>query len=153
MPRFEIKTKYQGPVFTKTGVVDRAIRVPAFTAEQMREIAQYSVQVMKERNAQAIDVLDQPAKPLRPKYGKRKAAKGLPAVRNLRLTGNLLGSIHVTEADATHAKVKVEGVTPFRKGIYNQNIDPWFGLSNHDDQRVLNEKVKPMFAQNLKDML
>jgi hypothetical protein len=33
----------------------------------------------------------------------------LPAVRDLRLTGNLQGSIHVTEADATHVKVKVEG--------------------------------------------
>jgi hypothetical protein len=75
MPRFEIKTKYQGPVFTKTGVVDRAIRVPAFTAEQMEEIGRFSAQVMKERLAQAIDVLDQPAKPLQPKYAREKRPK------------------------------------------------------------------------------
>lgn len=141
MPRFEIKAKQPDIV------------APKFTSEQMAEIAAYSVQVMKERDAQAIDVLDQPAKPLQPKYAERKAKKGRASVRDLRLTGNLLGSIHVVESDATHAKVKVEGSTPYRKGIFNQHIDPWFGLSHHDDQRVMDEKVRPIFSQNLKDAL
>jgi hypothetical protein len=142
MPRYEIKVTHEPK-----------IEAPKFTAEQMESFGRYSMQVMKERLAQAIDVFDRPAKPLQPKYAKRKSAKGLPAVRDLRLTGNMLGSIHVKNADSTHVTVKVEGATPFRKGIFNQNIDPWFGLSSHDDQRVLKEKVQPIFSQNLNDML
>lgn len=142
MPRYEIKTTKQPNIVA-----------PKFTSEQMHEIGDFSVQVMKERNAQAIDVLDEPAKPLQPKYEKHKEAKGLPGVRDLRLTGNMLGSVHLVESDASHARVKLEGSTPIRKGIANQNIDPWFGLSHHDDQRVMDEKVRPIFAANLEDML
>jgi len=149
MPRFEIKTS--GTLAARTGVVDRVFRAPKFSSGQMNEIANFAVQVIKERDAKGIDVLDQPAKPLQPKYAKRKAAKGLPAVRDERFTGNMLGSIHVTEADETHARVKIEGATPQKKAIFTQNIDPWFGLSNDDQGRVLNEKVRPIFAQNIED--
>jgi hypothetical protein len=142
MPRFEIKVKHQPE-----------IKVPAFTSEQMQEIGTFAVQVIKDRVAGQKDVFDAPAKPLQPKYAKRKAAKGLPPVRDLRFTGNMLGSVQVVESDETHVKVGIKGSTPFRKGIFNQNIDPWFGLSNNDDHRVLDEKVRPIFAQNLKDSL
>jgi hypothetical protein len=144
MPRFEIKVKHQPE-----------IKVPAFTSEQMQEIGTFAVQVIKERVAGQKDVFDAPAKPLQPKYAKRKAAKGLQPVRDLRFTGNMLGSVQVDNenVDATHVTVRVKGSTPFRKGIFNQNIDPWFGLSNNDDHRVLDEKVRPIFSRNLKDSL
>lgn len=142
MPRYEIKVKHEPD-----------IKAPSFTAPQMQQIAEYAEQVIRERSATGTNALDQPAKPLQPKYAKKKAAKGLPAVRDLRLSGNMLGSMAVLEADASHAKVGIKGATPFRKGIFNQNIDPWFPLSPHDEERVLNEKVRPIFAQNLKDLL
>lgn len=140
MPRFEIKVRKEP-----------TIEAPKFRADQMKEIADFAVQVIKERDAKGFDVLDQPSKPLQPKYAKRKAAKGLPAVRDERFTGNMLGAIHVTEADETHAKIKIEGATPQKKAIFTQNIDPWYGLSDNDQSRVLNEKVRPIFAQNIED--
>lgn len=140
MARFEIKLKHT-----------TEIKTPTFTSEQMHDIGTFAVQAMKERVANQIDVFGQPVKPLQPKYAKRKAAKGLNPVRDLRFTGNMLGSVHVTESDETHVKVKVEGATPIKKGIFNQNIEPWFGLSHDDDQRVLHEKIAPIFANNLMD--
>jgi hypothetical protein len=143
MPRFEIKVAHRPD-----------INVPGFSAEQMKEIGDFAVQAIKERNATGTDIFDQPAKPLQPKYAKKKAAKGLPSVRDLRYSGNMLGSVQVIgETSETHVTVGIKGTTPYRKGIFNQNIDPWFGLSGHDDERVLEEKVRPMFAQNLKDVL
>lgn len=128
------------------------IRVPGFTGEQMQAIGEHAIQVIEERVATGTDVFDKPAKPLQPKYAKRKIAKGLPAVRDIRFTGNTLGSVQVIESDASHVKVGIRGATPFRKALFNQNIDPWFGLSQTDDTRVLDEAVRPLFSANLADV-
>lgn len=142
MPRFEIKVSKRPN-----------IQVSAFTEQQMQNIGEFAVEAMKERVATATDVLDKPAKPLQPKYAQQKIKKGKQPVRDIRLTGNTLGSVQVIEHDATHVKIGIRGSTPYRKAIFNQNIDPWFGLSEKDDDRVLAEKVQPIFAQNLKDVL
>jgi hypothetical protein len=106
---------------------------------------------MKDRLATGSDVLDQPAKPLGKGYAKQKLKKGKQAIRDLRYSGNLLGSIHVVDSASDHVAVKVEGFTPFRKGIINQHIDPWFGLSRHDDERLFREVIQPIFAKNIED--
>lgn len=142
MPRFEIKVAKRPN-----------ITVPGFTTAQMGEIGQHAIEVSKERTATATNVLDQPAKPLSPKYAERKIKKGRQPIRDIRFTGNTLGSMQVIEVGPGHVKVGIRGSTPFRKALFNQNIDPWFGLSEHDDQRVLNEKVRPLFSQNLADAL
>lgn len=142
MPRFEIKVQRR-PV----------IQAPTFHAGQMQEIGEFAVAIIKERVAGGTDVFDKPAKPLQPKYALRKAKKGLPAIRDIRYTGNTLGSMQVIEVDDTHVKVGIRGVTPYKKALFNQNIDPWFGLSDTDHDRVFNEKVRPLFAQDLKDVL
>lgn len=142
MPRFEIKVTRRPN-----------IESPAFNEQQMREIGQAAIDVMKERLATATDVFDKPAPPLQKGYAKQKAKKGKQPIRDIRLTGNTLGSVQVTEADSAHVKIKIRGVTPYKKAIFNQNIDPWFGLSEKDDERLLEETVRPIFAQNIQDAL
>lgn len=138
MPRFEIKVASRPD-----------IKVPGFSTDQMQEIGQYAVDVMKERVAQGVDVLGEPAKPLQPKYAERKRKAGKQPIRDIRLTGNTLGSMQVDPGvTASHVNVKIRGATPYRKAIFNQNIDPWFGLSDTDDDRVL-EKAQALFAQNI----
>jgi len=140
MPRFEIKVKRR-PI----------IGSPTFSGEQMQEIGAFAVEVMKERTARATDVFDQPAKPLQDKYAKRKIKKGLAPVRDIHLTGKTLAAVQILEVDETHVRVGIKGSDEFRKALFNQNIDPWFGLSDHDDERVLREKVAPLFSQNIAD--
>ena len=128
------------------------IKMPSFTTEQMSSIGAFAIEVLKERNATGIDIFDRPSEPLQPKYAKQKERKGLQPIRDLRLTGNMLGSVQATETADDHVKIQVRGSTPFRKGIFNQNIDPWFGLSPHDEQRLMNERVRPIFAKNVADL-
>lgn len=141
MPRYEIKVSSRPKIET-----------PTFSTAQMEGFGQSAVQIMKERNATGVDIFDQPAKPLQPKYVKQKSKKGLPPVRDLRYSGNLLGSVQVLEASEAHVRVGIKGSTPFRKGLFNQNIDPWFGVSPHDEARLLEEKVRPTFAKNIQDL-
>lgn len=141
MPKFEIKVASRPD-----------LKMPSFTQEQMGQIGAFAVEVLKERNATGIDIFDRPSKPLQAKYAKQKANKGLQPIRDLRLTGNMLGSVQPVETDSQHVKIAVRGNTPYRKGIFNQNIDPWFGLSPHDEQRLLNERVRPIFAKNVEDL-
>lgn len=129
------------------------ISVPVFTAAQMQQIGQGAIVEMRDRIARAVDVFDKPAPPLQPRYAKQKIRAGKQPVRDILLTGNTLGSVQVIEADQTHVKVGIRGATPYRKALFNQNIDPWFGLSNQDDERVLNEVVKPIFSQNIANAL
>lgn len=140
MPRFEIKIAHEPN-----------IKVPTFSEQQMTEIGNYAIQVMKERTLSSTDVFDRPAKPLQPKYAKRKEKKGLPPVRDIKFTGVTQTSIKVLDADESHVKVGFSNSVAFRKALFNQNIDPWFGLSGHDDERVLHEKVQPLFSQNVAD--
>jgi hypothetical protein len=138
MPRFEIQVKSRP-----------SIEAPTFSAEQMRQIGEHAIQVMKNRLHAGVDVLDQPARPLGEKYAKRKARLGKQPIRDILLTGNTLGSVQVTESGEGHVKVSIKGATPFRKAIFNQNQDPWFGLSDTDDERLLGETIAPIFAQNV----
>jgi hypothetical protein len=129
------------------------IVAPLFTEAQMREIGDYALVAMKERVASGTDVFDQPAPPLTEKYRKRKAAKGKSQIRDIQLTGLTLGATKVLEADASHARIGVSGTVQYRKALFNQNIDPWFGLSGRDDDKVLNGVVRPLFNQNLNDLV
>lgn len=120
-----------------------------FSAGQMREIGQYAIEVMKERDARGVNIFDQPMKPLGAKYADRKRREGKNPIRNVRFSGNLLGSIDVIEANDSSVKVSVKGATPYRKGIFNQNIDPWFGLSEHDATRIL-DKAQTILGENIR---
>lgn len=153
MPKYEIKLNTTGPLFTKTGVVDRAFRAPSFTADQMRAIGEYDIEIMKGRVGELRDVYDEPAPPLTQKYARRKASKGLPPERNLSYTGIMLKGLDILESDETHVKVGLKGSPQFRKALFNQNIDPWFGLSGHDEEKLMEEKIRPLFQQNIDDLL
>jgi hypothetical protein len=136
MPQYEIKVTQRPDI---KGV--------SFSESDLHEIGEYAVQAIKDRNALGVDIFDHSAKPLSDRYRKRKEKLGRPGIRDVRLTGNMLGSLQVTEASAGHVVISVKGSTPYRKGIFNQNIDPWFGLSPEDEHRILSEKIEPSFGR------
>jgi hypothetical protein len=141
MPRFEIKVTHEPNV-----------QVPGFTREQMEQIGQFAASVMKERVAEQVDVLDRPAPPLRPKYRRQKERKGLPPVRDLRYTGDMLAAMQILESSDAHVKIGLKGTKSYRKGLFNQNIDPWFGVSTTDDTKILSGIVEPIFHKNISDI-
>jgi hypothetical protein len=67
----------------------------------------------------------------------------------LRFSGNLLGSTQVTQSDSDSVTVSVRGSTPYRKGILNQNIDPWFGISPDNETDILQD-VQRVFSDNVR---
>lgn len=140
MPRYTISMK---------GAAEPHIPNLAFSSDQMTEIGEYDVGIMKDRIGELRDVYDEPTPPLTQKYARRKVAKGLPPERDLTYSGIMLRALQVLEADETHVTVGLRGSIPFRKALFNQNIDPWFGMSDRDEVRLLDEKIYPVFEQNL----
>jgi hypothetical protein len=128
------------------------IEAPEFSADQMHAIADYGIEVMKDRLHRGVNVFDQPAKPLGEKYARRKSRLGKQPVRDMLLTGNTVGSIQTLEFSANHAKISIKGSTPYQKALFNQNIDPEFGLSDNDEVRLLTEKIQPAFAANISEL-
>lgn len=148
MPKFTINASRKGPIFTADG-----IKVPVFSTEDMTHIGEAAIEQMKHRSGDEQDVFDAPAPPLKPKYAKQKARKGLAGVRDLRYSGNMLGSMQILEVDKQHCKVGFKGSTPYRKAIFNQNIDPFFGLSTTDEEHLMEHTIRPLFHQNIEDAL
>lgn len=144
MPRYTIKL--QGPT-------EPNIPKITFTADQMTAIGEYDVGIMKDRIGDLRDVYDEPTRALTPKYARRKASKGLPPERDLTYSGIMLRALQVLEADESQVKVGLKGAIPFRKALFNQNIDPWFGLSTRDEVRLMEEKIRPLFMQNIAEKL
>jgi hypothetical protein len=143
------------------------IKIPGFTGEQMHEIGERAIEVIKERLHSGVNVFDQTAKPLariekirkgkvvssREAYAKYKQRIGRQPIRDLLLKGDLQKSIEVNNATENHVKVAIKDSKQYAIGILNQNIDPWFGLSEKDDVRITDEVVRPLFSLNLADAL
>jgi hypothetical protein len=129
------------------------LKLPGFfTAAQMREIGAEAIAAMKARNARAQDVFDAENQPLSKKYGQRKVREGAKPVRDLRLTGELMDSLQVTEASSGEAKIAVVGPA-YRKGLFNQNRDsghaPWFGISPDDRISHVMPLAQRIFGDNV----
>jgi hypothetical protein len=70
----------------------------------------------------------------------------------LRYTGDMLAAMQILESSDTHVKIGLKGTKSYRKGLFNQNIDPWFGVSTTDDTKILTGIVEPIFHKNISDI-
>jgi hypothetical protein len=129
------------------------IEIPMFSAGQMHRFAEAGIEQMKERLAAGLDVHDEAAPPLTEKYARQKQAAGGSGIRDLHRTGQMLESLEVLDASADSAHVGIEGEDAYRKALYNEDIDPWFGVSGANNSALMEEEIEPAFAQNLLDAL
>lgn len=119
------------------------IKIPKFSEPQMRQIGDYADDLMDRRldAAVPVNIFGQPRPPLSKRYAARKTRMGRRPVRDVQMTGatlaakNVLGTFeNETEVGAL---VGIKGSFEYRKALFSQNVDPWFGLTDDETKKVV----------------
>jgi hypothetical protein len=118
-----------------------------FTTADMKRIGLYVRQVVTERVLKGLDVQDRSMKPLSKAYAKKKMAMGQPGIRNMQLSGAMLGSMDVVSVSAGQAVVGFDRRAELVKAEINQDRkgSQWYGLSPQNEVKVA------YFAERLLD--
>ena len=113
-------------------------RIPLFrkNSDDMRELGETVLASNRERASRGVNANDVPAKPLTPRYAKRKQRRGQPAIRNLLLDGRMWGDAGVLNSDADSVTVAFHSGLQQIKANTNNLIDRFFGVSPTDDLRI-----------------
>lgn len=118
-----------------------------FTTSDMKRIGLYVRQQVTERVLKGLDVNDRSMKPLSKKYAAKKAAMGQPPIRNMQLSGAMLGSMDVVKVSSNQAVVGFDRGSELVKAQINDDRkgSHWFGLSPQNEVKVA------YFAERLLD--
>lgn len=117
----------------------------------MRELAETGLESSEERIANGLNVEDQPARALSAAYAKEKARRGKQTIRDLNLTGALIGSMAVTDVTPGSAAIDFASDEQERVAYINEAIEPMIGLSP-GDVKTVNEKAEKQFAENVRNL-
>ena len=111
--------------------LDKALDQIAFDA------AQYALAIIRLRIAKGIGAEDRQMKPYTPEYAEKKQQLGRRAeIRDLTLTGRMLGGLHVAKKGPKLAAIEFADARSKVLALSNQRVDPWFGLSPQDQEKV-----------------
>ncbi|HVW85856.1 MAG TPA: hypothetical protein VHB50_14300 [Bryobacteraceae bacterium] len=124
------------PMFQVT--VRRPSRI-ALPEIDMRRVGEIALASMKERIGHAVNVQDQPAKPLVGGYQRQKARAGAKPQRDLRLTGHTMDALAVTEVNRTRAVIAFNDGTAELRAKRSEAVEGMLGLSRADKKKVLAE--------------
>jgi len=116
-------------------------------AERMANIGQTVIDtVVKPRIAQAVNVSDQPAKPLKPGrvvngrqlkgYPEYKIARGRAPIRDLFWRGMTMRSMRVVDATANKVRIGFDNPQASRIAAINQRREPMFWFSPADQLKI-----------------
>ena len=109
-----------------------------FSTSDMKRIGTYVRQQVTERVLKGLDVNDRRMKPLSKSYAAKKAALGQPAIRNMQLSGAMLGSMDVVEVSAGRVVVGFNDEGQLAKAQRNDDRQGsrWYGLSPANESKV-----------------
>ena len=127
------------------------VDVPGFSSAQMGQIGQLSLDEEQARLAQAVNVQDQPSRPLKPSYALQKEKAGLHPVRDLRFTGEMLTARQVSQAEDNSVTIGFADPLQEKKAQRNEQIEPMLGVSPAN-KSVLDEHVQATFSDNVKKL-
>jgi hypothetical protein len=125
------------------------VELPEFSLQQLGEIAGVAIAAEESRISQAINVHDQPARPLSLRYAKSKVKAGGQPVRDLHLTGDMLASLRVVDLESNSATVGFADPGQEAKARHNERFENMLGVSPADETQV-DSDVRNIFAGNLK---
>lgn len=117
-----------------------------FSGRQMNTLAQATVDAMRVRWSKGLDVNDTPAKPLGKGYARRKQRRGGAAVPDLRLTGQLIASLRVLQAENGRALIGFRDDLAILKAYANHQRRRQIGISPNDAA-----SVRPLAVDMLQD--
>lgn len=115
-----------------------------FTGQQMNALGRTTIDAMKRRWAQGLDVQDQPAQPLHVGYSRRKQRRGANPIPDLRLTGQMYAALGVQIAEPGRCKIGFSDQQSILKAYANHQRRHQIGISDNDAR-----EVAPLAAQFL----
>ena len=121
-----------------------------YTPDDLMAITTTAERQLRERLARGENVNDRKAKDLTKRYAayKQRRQRGAAPIRNLRLTGKTLANMKSSNFTETHGEIGFTDGEAIKRMLYNQNIDPGFGLSPNDmgpTMAVANEVLAAKF--------
>jgi hypothetical protein len=126
-----------------------SLSVPSFDHSQLDELANTAIAAEGARLAQAININDQPARELTDKYAKAKAKKGARPIRDLRLTGAMMGSRGILDTQDNSVTVGFHAQDQIAKAAINESREKMLGPSAADQIEV-RDRAHEIFAQNIR---
>ena len=124
-----------------------------FDVRQMLQLGNYGVSLIRDRVSRGIGSNDQTMPPLKqskarrysisqkklveygdllPRYAKYKQRVGAKPIRDLKLTGEMLGNIAVRSVSANQARIDISSNIQRIKARRNERRSPWWGWSPKD---------------------
>lgn len=108
------------------------IPVPSFTESDLQDLAHEALGLESARVSLGINAHDQPAKPLSKAYEKSKVKQGGKPIRDLHLTGDMMGARGITEIGEKSVEIGFNDGLQYAKAAHNEQIEPMLGPSPHD---------------------
>lgn len=118
--------------FTRIKIDIKALKLDT---AQRRELGEFAIRTIKDRLAAGLDANDRKMAALTKRYQALKQRRTGRAIRDLRLTGEMLDNLSVRSVDEdiviafTSASARV-------KAFRNQQIVNWFGFSPADMRKI-----------------
>jgi hypothetical protein len=148
MPKLEI------PILARPDIAG-LVRSVRLSQPQMRVLGDLADDLMDKRvdSDTPENIFGQPRPELSPSYKRRKIREGRRGVRDMRRTGKTLAAKNVIATDETDSEVSatvgIKGSAEFRKALFSQNADPWFGLTAAEEKTVY-QRAEDIFEENIK---
>lgn len=117
-----------------------------FTGEQMNALGLSTIEAMRRRWTQGLDVQDQPAATLSTGYARRKQRLGARPIPDLFLSGQMQAALGVQMAEAGRCKIGFSDQQSILKAYVNHQRRRQIGISDNDVRAVA-----PVAAQFLTD--
>ena len=118
------------------------------SSDQYRTLGNAMIEANKKRIAKGVNIYDEKAKPLHPRYAKFKAKKrGVRRpIRDLNLTGLTLRSFAVKRAYGGIIRCEPSGAVARRRAYFSQFREPLIGFTSYEEKAVV-AVVRRMFGR------
>lgn len=133
----------------------KRIRLHGLTFKQLQmvKIGRVGLAEIKRRIAAAQGSNDEPAKPLKDvSYKLQKKRKGLPAVRDLHFSGEMMKNLTLRTVSEKAAKAAFTSRKARSKANANQNIEPFVVFSPKNEE-VIREATEKELRENAKTLI
>lgn len=107
-----------------------------FTGEQMNSLGLSTIEAMKRRWAQGLNVQDQPAAPLAAGYARRKQRLGARPIPDLSLSGQMQAALGVQIAEPGRCRIGFSDQRSILKAYANHQRRRQIGISDNDVRAV-----------------
>jgi hypothetical protein len=127
------------------------VPVVTLTEHDLESLAHEALGLESARLGHAINVFDQPARPLSRIYKKAKVKAGGQPIRDLHLTGAMLGSRGIVAEQEKSVNVGFTDSLEFAKAAHNETFEHMLGVSPGDELQV-DDLARDLLERNIREL-